>query len=130
MISIVLSGCSHSADPTSNPPKKPEAPPVAGNWTGTATINSTMQYTAVFTESGTFTLSGAWQGANGPAGQDMSGTYTQNGGTLTLNITQNDAIAVGQKTPLSPLTITGTASADGKSIDVGQGLTEYKLTRI
>ncbi len=116
------------------------APAVVGDWTGTQTglvdVNRTpFRFADRFLPTGTYTLNGSWQGVNGPAGQTMSGTYTQSGAGLTLVVTRDAFLAAGRTTEmpasaLAGLMLTGTISADGKSVHVGKGAAaDYQLTR-
>ena len=123
-----------------SPTPKVEVPSVAGNWTGTQTgitdvNNAPFQAMAQFLPDGTYTLSANWQGRNGPAGQTMTGHYTQSGTVLNLTVAHEDILAAGQTTAmpsaqLSQLALTGTITPDGKSVHVGQGpAADYLLTR-
>ena len=132
LASATLSACSHSTPPTAVAPPR-AVPSIAGNWTGTqkymTDVNKApFQFVGQFLPDGTFTLSGNWQGMNGPAGQAMAGTYTQAGTKLTLDITHNQATAAGQTITMQGYTATGTVTPDGKTIDIGQTV-EYVLTK-
>jgi len=133
---ISLTACGHSTPAPSAvaPVQAASVPSIVGNWTGTqqglVDVNKTpFQFTAQFLDNGTFTLTGNWQGMNGPAGQSMAGTYTQSGPQVSIAITHNQALAAGQTLDMPGYSTSAKVGADGKSIDIGHGAAEYVLTR-
>jgi predicted small lipoprotein YifL len=135
-LALTLTACGHQTPQVTSPPSVVAAPvpSIAGSWTGTQNqmfdVNKTpFQFTAQFGTDGTFSLTGNWQGMNGPAGQNMAGTYTQSGTQISFSITRNEALAAGQTVSMSGYSGTGTVTPDGKSLDLGKGIAEYVLKR-
>jgi len=133
-LALSLTACGRSTAPPAPIPAQVTIPSVQGNWTGTQigitdVNNQPFQYTAQFNQDGSFVMTGNWQGRNGPAGQQMTGTFTLAGSTINLTIAKMTAMAAGQTISTNGFSTTGTVTADGKSMHVGSGMAEYALTR-
>jgi len=133
-LTLWLTGCGRGTAPPAPIPAQVTTPSVQGNWTGTQigitdVNNQPFQYTAQFNQDGSFVMTGNWQGRNGPAGQQMTGTFTQVGSTVNLTIANMTALAAGQTISTTGFSTTGTVTADGKSMHVGSGMAEYSLVR-
>ena len=131
---LTACGLVHQPSATVSTSAPPQVPSIQGNWTGTQVgikdvNNQPFQYMAQFNPDGSFSMNGNWQGMNGPAGQSMSGTYTQSGAQVSLTVTKMEAMAAGQTVAGTGFSTTATAGVDGKSLHVGSGFAEYALTR-
>ena len=79
-------------------------------------------FTARFNADGTFGMTGRWKGADGPVSQEMSGTYTQKGTDLEVQVTQyvyTDYLGTRSK-PIAPMQ----GHLDGQMLTVRYGTSE------